>query len=180
MHTRGRYKNRSNGIDLPATSDTMTITTRRAVPKDLEAVQKLFVETIKSTCKNDYSPAQISVWTSSVQNKERWLGIMRDQHFLVAEIENTIVGFGSLENGNYLDFLYVHKDYLRRGVANYLYQELLAESQQQGFDRLTSDVSKTARPFFETKGFIVVKENKMVKQGVEISNYHMELCLPLD
>lgn len=152
----------------------MTITTRRAVPKDLEAVQKLFVETIKSTCKNDYSPAQIAVWTSSVQNKERWLGIMRDQHFLVAEIENTIVGFGSLENGNYLDFLYVHKDYLRRGVANYLYQELLAESQRLGFDRLTSDVSKTARPFFETKGFRVVKENKMVKQGVEISNYHME------
>lgn len=151
----------------------MSIKTRRAEPGDLEALQSLFVETIKSTCKNDYSAEQIAVWTSSIENKERWKGIMADQYVLVAELDGAIAGFGSLENGSYLDFLYVHKDYLRRGIANMLFEGLRGESTRQGFKTMTSDVSKTARPFFETKGFRVVRENKMVKKGVEISNYHM-------
>lgn len=151
----------------------MKIELRQANLEDLEEMQTLFVETINSTCKKDYSKEQINVWTSSVENKEKWISIIRNQYFLIAEINNKIVGYGSLENGNYLDFMYVHKDYLRQGIANLLFENLKKESTKLGFDKLTSDVSKTALPFFETKGFRIIKENKNIMKGVEIINYNM-------
>ena len=151
----------------------MKIELRQANLNDLEEMQILFVDTIKSTCKNDYNKEQINVWTSSVKNMERWKSILSNQYFIIAEVENKIVGYGSLENGNYIDFMYVHKDYLRQGIANLLFKSLKKKSIKLGFDSLTSDVSITARPFFETKGFRIIKENKNVIKGVEIINYKM-------
>ncbi len=151
----------------------MDLKFRQANLNDLEEIQELFVETIKSTCKNEYNKQQIDAWVSSVENKERWKSILANQYFLIAEINNKMVGYGSLENGNYLDFMYVHKDFLRKGIANLIFEKLKAKSLELGFEKLTSDVSKTARPFFETKGFKVIRENKNMMKDVEIINYHM-------
>ena len=151
----------------------MKIELRHATLNDLNEMQALFVETIISTCSKDYNHEQINVWTFSAENKDGWRTRITNQYFLVAEIDNKIVGYGSLDNGNYLDFLYVHKDFLRKGVANLIYEKLKSESLRLGFDKLTSDVSKTARPFFETKGFKIIRENKNMMNGVEIINYHM-------
>jgi len=136
-------------------------------------MQQLFVETIQHSCRNDYSQEQIDVWISSVTNNERWESLLKNQYCIIAETDNKIVGYGSLEDGNYVDFMYVHKDYLRQGVANRIYQELERESKRCGYSKMTSDVSKTARPFFEKKGFKVIRKNKKEINGVEISNFHM-------
>ena len=151
----------------------MEIKFRQSEFEDLEEIQELFVETIKRTCRNDYNEKQIDAWITSVENKERWKSILANQYFLIAEIDSKMVGYGSLENGNYLTFMYVHKDFLRKGIANMIFKKLKAKSLALGFDKLTSDVSKTARPFFETKGFKVIRENKNMINGVEIINYHM-------
>ena len=151
----------------------MEIKFRQSEFDDLEEMQELFVETIKSTCQNDYNKKQIDAWITSVENKERWKSILANQYFLIAEIDSKMVGYGSLENGNYLDLMYVHKDFLRKGIANMIFEKLKAKSLALGFDKLTSDVSKTARPFFETKGFNVIRENKNMMNDVEIINYHM-------
>ncbi|RAZ31327.1 hypothetical protein [Microbacterium sp. SMR1] len=42
---------------------------------------------------------------------------------------------------------------------------------------LTSDVSIAARPFFESVGFRVVREQHPVKEGVELTNYRMRKVL---
>ncbi|MGC6434055.1 MAG: GNAT family N-acetyltransferase [Crocinitomicaceae bacterium] len=151
----------------------MDLTFRQANVTDLEEIQELFVETIKNTCKNDYTMEQIDVWISSIENKERWMSFLIEQYFIIAENENKIVGFSSLEKGNHVDFMYVHKDFLRKGVANMLFKKLKDKSIKLGFDKLTADVSKTARPFFENKGFKVVRENKNMIKAVEIINFHM-------
>ncbi len=90
---------------------------------DLIEMQKLFVETISAICVNDYSPEQIKVWISSVEDSRRWIDKITSQHFLVALSDNKIVGYASLENDDYLDFLYVHKDYQRQGIGDRLYTE---------------------------------------------------------
>ncbi len=151
----------------------MEIKFRQAKFDDLEEMQELFVETIKSTCQNDYNKKQIEVWVSSVKNKERWKSILANQYFLIAEINRKIVGYGSLDNGNYVDFMYIHKDFIRKGIANLIFEKLKTKSLELGFDKLTADVSKTALPFFKTKGFKVIRENKNIINGVEIINYCM-------
>lgn len=89
---------------------------RLARTDDLRAIQSLFVETTKSTCKKDYGDAQIKSWISSAKNHARWEEKLHKQYFLLAELDNEIIGFASLEGANYLDFMYVSKDHLRKGV----------------------------------------------------------------
>lgn len=146
---------------------------RQAILNDLQAMQDLFVQTILSICRHDYSPEQIAVWTSSIENTKRWTDKLMKQYFLIAEIHEKIVGYASLENNEYVDFLYIHKDFQRKGIAHLLYSALEAKAIDQGTTLLTSDVSITARPFFEKKGFKMVEEQINYIKGVEIINYKM-------
>lgn len=149
------------------------ISIRHAKLNDLAAMQELFIETIETVCRYDYSPEQIVAWTSSIDNTKRWTGKLLKQYFLIAEIDNKIVGFASLENNEYFDFLYVHKDFQRQGIADHLYSEIEAEAMNHGTALLTSDVSLTAMPFFEKKGFKIIAEQKNDIKGVEIINFKM-------
>ena len=83
------------------------------------------------------------------------------------------MGFGSLENEHYIYFLYVHKEYLGLGIASEIYARLEEKSLSDGQGKITANVSKTALPFFEKKGFRVVKENRNVINEVTVINYHM-------
>ena len=97
-----------------------------------------------------------------------------------------IIGFGDMDDTGYLDRLYVHKDYQGRGVAtaicNRLEEDfclsrgrLLQNSavQKRKNDTFTTHASITARPFFEKRGYTVVKAQKVVRKGISIRNYIM-------
>ena len=46
--------------------------------------------------------------------------------------------------------------------------------QQVDAPLLTANVSITARPFFEQRGYRVVREQRILRRGVWLSNYRME------
>lgn len=146
---------------------------RPALLSDLEEMQTLFVETIQTVCKKDYLPEQIKVWTSSIEHTNRWTDKLQKQYFLIAQIENKIVGYSSLQDKDYFDILYVHKDFQRQGIANLLYIKIENEAIKRGATILKSDVSINARPFFEKKGFKLQSEQKNIINGVEITNFKM-------
>lgn len=147
---------------------------------DMTEFQKLFVDTIVEICKTDYDNKQIEAWISDTKNNTNgklWQDILTKQFVLVAQQDNKIVGFATLENGNYIDLFYVHKDYQRQGIANKLYIDIETEVKRQGRTILTADVSKTARPFFEKQNFLVVKEQVVSRKNVNLINYKMTKCL---
>jgi putative acetyltransferase len=80
-------------------------------------MKQLFAETITSICKDDYTEEQLEAWRSGAENNERWLKVIHEQFVLVAISEHTIVGFATLDQGNYLD-LFVHKNYQHQGIAS--------------------------------------------------------------
>ena len=150
---------------------------RRATLDDLPEILALFVKAIRQTASNDYEPAQIKAWAAGARNQQRWVDAVNNQYFLVATVEDAIVGFGSLVANNYVDFMFVHPDHHRRGVAQRIYQALEKEAQLKSSPIVAANVSITARPFFLAQGFVVVKENKNQIKGVEITNYRMEKSL---
>ncbi|MFA7445507.1 MAG: GNAT family N-acetyltransferase [Flavobacteriaceae bacterium] len=150
---------------------------RKGQVNDLPEMQKLFVDTITTVCIADYDKKQIEVWASGVDNKQRWNEIMTKQYVLVAQYADRIVGFATLDNGNYIDLLYVHKDYQRQGIANRLYANIEAKARRLNQTVLISDVSKTARAFFEKKGFNVSAEQIVIRKGVSLINYKMTKTL---
>jgi len=147
---------------------------RKATISDLPEMQKLYVETIQSVCKNDYNPQQIEAWTYGIKNKERWIEVIEKQFVLLAIIENQIAGFGTLKDGDYIDFFYTHKNFQRQGIADKILNELENEARKHHSKIITSDISITAKPFFEKKGFAVKTEQKNIRLGVELINFKME------
>jgi putative acetyltransferase len=147
---------------------------RNATILDLKEMQELYIDTIKTVCQKDYNPAQIEVWISGVSNTERWVEVINTQFVLLAIIEDKIVGYGTLKNGNYIDFFYIHKEYQRQGIANKILNKLVLEAKKLHSKTITADVSITAKSFFEKKGFIVKAEQRNVRSGVELINYKME------
>ncbi|RKR09581.1 putative acetyltransferase [Flavobacterium sp. 90] len=147
---------------------------RKATISDLQEMQQLYIETIQSVCQNDYNPAQREAWIYGVKNTDRWLEVINAQFVLLAIIENQIVGFGTLKDGSYIDFFYIHKDFQRQGIADKILTELELEAKKNNSKIITSDISITAKPFFEKKGFVAKAEQKNIRLGVELINYKME------
>lgn len=143
----------------------------------LAELQRLFVDTISSVCSADYNAEQIKVWTSSIENKDRWNDIISNQYVLIAKYEDKIVGFATLSNRNYLDLFYIHKDFQGLKIASKLYSNIEKEALRCEQSEITSDVSITARPFFEKIGFQVLTEQTVLRQSVEFMNYKMKKVL---
>lgn len=149
------------------------ISIRTGTEDDLQTMLSLFKETISSVCRKDYTDEQLEAWKSGAENKERWYEVIRNQLVLIAESEHQIVGFCTLDNGGYIDLLFVHHQYQHKGIASMLYTRIEEEALRQHEQQLTADVSKTARPFFEKEGFHVLNEQNVSVQGIMLTNYKM-------
>lgn len=156
------------------------INLRPARLADKIALQMLYRRTIDYACINDYDQQQRDAWKRGTENESRWVQAISEQFFVIAEIDSEIVGFGSLKNGCYIDFMYTDPGHSREGVGLAIYMQLEAKARDQGVQALKSDVSKTARPFFAKLGFRLIRENHNLIQGVQIVNYHMQKTLIAD
>lgn len=148
-------------------------TIRRATSEDLQNILALFYETVRYICIQDYNEVQIKAWTSSIKDEDRWLSKIASQYFIVLEKDNKIIGFSSLENNNYIDFLFVHKDHQNKGIANIMFQHLESIALANDTKKLEADVSITAKSFFLRKGFEIIKEQINIRENIEFINYKM-------
>jgi putative acetyltransferase len=146
---------------------------RPAQIKDLNQICSLFKETVRTICIKDYSDQQIEAWAFAADNKIKWERKLETQLFLVAEEDDKILGFGSLEDGNYIDLFYVHKDFQGKGIGTTLLKELENKASLNG-SILYSDVSITAKPFFEKHGYKTIKKQNVLVKNISMTNYRME------
>lgn len=150
---------------------------RKATLNDLSAITRLFKETINSVNRQDYSQQEAEVWSQSAQNTERWAGKINNQYLLLAEQNEVVTGFASLTPEGYLDVMFVHKDFQRQGIAQTLFDALEAYAKENNIAEITSDVSITARPFFEKNGFNVLQRQENPREHVVLTNFKMQKVL---
>src|SRR5690606_36713053 len=65
--------------------NNLKISIRRSKLSDLTEMQKMFVDTITAVCKEDYTPEQIKVSTSSIEYTQRWTDKLTSQYFIISE-----------------------------------------------------------------------------------------------
>lgn len=140
-------------------------------PADCGEILKLFYDTVHTVNVADYTPAQCDVWATGRESGERWDASLRAHRTLVAVKDGKIVGFGDMDQGGYLDRLYVHRDFQGRGIATAICDALEEASSAATF---TTHASITARPFFLSRGYRVVKEQTVLRGGLELTNFVME------
>jgi putative acetyltransferase len=144
---------------------------RVAEEKDLPEIAVLFSDTINHVSAKDYSAEQLKLW--STRDDIFWRRRFVEQHFIVAISGDAIVGFSSLTKSGYIDFMYVHKDYQRKGIAKMLLQEIEHYGINIGLTELHADVSITAKSFFLKQGFMLIKQNHKKKGNTSLINYSM-------
>lgn len=146
-----------------------TVFLRRYRKEDGAVLANLFYETVHSVNIRDYTEAQVNAWATGKIDPEKWNRSFEEHYSIVALDGNRIIGFGDMDKSGYLDRLYVHKNYQRKGIASAICNEL--ERSVKG--GITVHASVTAKPFFEKRGYKVVKEQQVVRNGILLTNYVM-------
>lgn len=150
------------------------MTTRQATDEDYDRIAQLFRETILHVNIRHYSSEQVKVWSDRVKDKPRWLRKITDQYFLLVEEGEELLGCGSITPDGYLDMMYVSHLHQGKGIARLLIEKLEAFALEQQLTLIRSDVSLTARPFFERMGFRVLTPQKVSMDGLVFDNFVME------
>ena len=138
---------------------------------DCEQLAKLFFQTVHSVNAKDYTKEQLDVWATGNVNLQEWDKSFTEHYTVVAIENNIIVGFGDIDVSGYLDRLFVHSEHQREGIASAICDEL---EQSVSVKTITTHSSITAKPFFEHRGYRVIQEQTVIRNGIALTNFIME------
>ena len=147
---------------------------RAALQSDAVELKKLFQNTVLAINRRDYSQAEVEDWASCGDDLSNIEDMIKTHYFIVAvNQQSEIVGFSSITPQGYLHSMFVHKDFQGKGIAIVLLNEIEQYAITNGIVRITSEVSLTARPFFEKRGYIVEEEQKRKANQLSLTNFWM-------
>ena len=145
---------------------------------DIPEISRLYFNTIRNINSRDYSPEQIRAWAPTIPGPSFWSERFKTRRVFVAEQDNEIRGFVEFENSGHIDCFYVHHRYQGKGIGSALFARIEEEAHTHGIRRLFAEVSLTARPFFESRGFIVKETRNTSYQEVDFQLLLMEKYVP--
>ncbi len=137
---------------------------RKYKPSDCKEVAELFYNTVHTVNARDYTKEQLRI------DLEEWNLSFQEHYSIVILDDKLIIGFGDIDKTGYLDRLFVHKDYQGKRVATAICDRLEKAVQK----KVITHASITARPFFEKRGYKVIKEQQVDKDGIVLTNFVME------
>ena len=146
------------------------MTLREYRPSDCKEITELFYHTVHTVNAKDYTREQLHVWATGQVDLDKWNQSLQEHYTIVAVEKDVLVGFGDIDSTGYLDRLFVHADHQRKGIAAAICDRL----EQAVPDTITTHASITAKPFFEKRGYKVVKEQQVERQGIALTNFVME------
>ncbi|RKF14273.1 GNAT family N-acetyltransferase [Alginatibacterium sediminis] len=141
---------------------------------DSQALWQLKFDTIRNVNCAHYNQEQLKAWAPDDMDMSFWFTRISQMDPLILEHQNTILGFADLQADGYIDHFFCHKDYIGQGHGRLLMQEVLSQANKHKITRLYSQVSITAKPFFENFNFQQVKAQQVMVKGVTLDNFLME------
>ncbi|QUM84017.1 GNAT family N-acetyltransferase [Moritella sp. 28] len=137
-------------------------------------VADLFHQSVHTIDPSVYTPEQKEAWASTPPDYAKWSLRLDEKRPFVAIINGLVAGFIELDADGHIDCTYTHPNFQGMGVASALYAHLLAEAKLRNIERLYVEASFIAKPFFEHRGFSVIKRNTFQRNGVTLVNFTME------
>lgn len=150
------------------------LTIRNYVEADASALWDIHFYTIRNINIRDYTQQQVEAWAPERPDLSIWIKRMKGLSPFVAEIEGVIVGYTDLQPDGLIDHFFCHHDHQGQGVGKALLEHVFRIGKQREVKRFYSEVSITARPFYEHFGFNVIQEQEMQVRGQKLKNFVME------
>jgi putative acetyltransferase len=155
----------------------LEIAIRNFDPTDAPALWNIFYSAIHQLAAEDYSPQQLAAWAPQQIDLEKWATRMRGISPFIAQVNSKPVGYADVQPNGYIDHFFVSPTVARRGVGTSLMRHIHQQANALQLTRLFSDVSITARPFFEHFDFAVEKTQSVSINGIALTNYRMSTSL---
>ncbi len=150
---------------------------RRFQPGEEPALFEIYYSAIHLIAKNDYSEAQLNAWAPLDLDRTLWTHRINSINPFVAELDDKPVGYADVQPNGYIDHFFVSGHHPRQGIGKALMQAIHSEADRLSLTELTSNVSRTAQPFFERFGFMAIEQRIPVLRGIEIPNALMRKAL---
>lgn len=141
--------------------------------EDVQEITDLFYNTIQFVNIHDYTQEQVDDWSYWHSAMDKWKHGILHQYFIKATDRDQIVGFGSLREDGYVDYLFSHKDHQHRGVGSSILEKLEKHAKAQDNESIFTDASITAKKFFEKHGYVTESEQLKKSHYLELVNYRM-------
>ena len=151
---------------------------RALTEADIPEIQELFRNTVLNVNIRDYTEEEVNDWASCMED-ENVVKELLDANCFIAAIDGNskIIGFSSMNEEGYMHSMFVHKDWQGRGVATQLLSDVENKAREYGVSVITSDVSLTARTFFERNGYEVIRIQRQRANRLEMANFLMKKAL---
>lgn len=143
---------------------------RKYQSTDCKKLAELFYHTVHTINAKDYTQEQLNAWAPGKTNLYEWDKSLSEHNTIVAAENEIIVGFGDIHENGYLDRLFVHHEYQRRGIATAICDEL----EKTAHNKIFTHASVTAKMFFEKRGYKLIRKQQIERQGVQLTNFFME------
>ncbi len=150
---------------------------RRFCSGDEDDLRRVFYSSVHLIARADYSPEQLEAWAPASVDPVAWRRHMRSLNPFVAIEGADIAGYADVQPSGYIDHFYVSGHFPRRGVGTLLMNALHEEARRLQLRELTSNVSRTAQPFFARFGFEIVEYRSQEIRGVSVPNTSMRKTL---
>jgi len=143
------------------------------------ALRQVFLSAVHGTASRDYRPDQVEAWAPLQVGPEAWAGRIRAIRPYVAEEGGVILGYADLQPDGTIDHFFIAAEAGGKGVGSALMGRIVETALERGIPALYSEVSLTARAFFERWGFVMETAQTVVKRGVPLENFKMRRPMPL-
>ncbi|MCW3479440.1 GNAT family N-acetyltransferase [Neisseriaceae bacterium JH1-16] len=142
---------------------------------DLPACHALFVASVHGLASRFYSAEQCAAWAPAREMDPAWRAgwaerLGRAWSCKAVSDDGQLAGFAWLCHDGEFDMLFVAPEYAGQGLALWMIAALEAEAQAAGLTEFTTWASHGARPVFERAGYRWLRDNRVLRHGVEIDN----------
>lgn len=154
---------------------------RRYNVSDTKQLCDIYYNTVHQVNKIDYTEEELEAWAPSnsyneesyKKDTERW---KRINPFVVEE-NGMVLGFAELEEEGHINLFFVHHEHQGRGVGTLLLNACIDEAKKLRYEKIITEVSITAKPFFLSKGFKVTAPTLCDISGMQMKYYIMQYKL---
>ena len=141
----------------------------RATEKDLTLMQRLFYQTVTISGSHLFTKAELKFYAKLAIDKRHWISKFTNDFVYNAKLNGEIIGSFSLTQDGKIEYIFVHKNYQRQGIATGLYRMLEEIASKNRIKVLTTSVNSATKAFYEKHGFEIIESVKKVAGGESVS-----------
>ena len=136
----------------------------------IQSVVALMRQSVMTQAQGYYTDKQLDAWVNSGLNIRHLFHQLMASHTIMVFDGRTLIAFGNIFDDGYLDCLYVDEAYQHKGIGKRLLHHL---ESMVDTDMIHVDAAINAMPFFINQGYLSQKENRLLRNGVVMTNIAM-------